>query len=81
MVLSLNVDANPGIVEQFLKDKMYTVPVLLAHEYIDLAMPELSIPRIWIVKSGVLTMEHVGFGKPDEWIAGMLAQVEPASPR
>jgi thiol-disulfide isomerase/thioredoxin len=81
VVLSLNVDANPGVVEPFIKQKGYTFPVLLAHGYIEQALPELSIPRNWLVDSSILRNEHVGFEKPEEWLDGILAKVEEMTKR
>ena len=47
VVVALNIDSNPGLVEPFLRGRGYTFPVLLAGDYVDeIGMGRLGIPRI-----------------------------------
>ena len=75
LAISLNVDANPGAVVPFLQGKGWSFPVLLAHDYVNTLVPELSIPRTWIVRSGVVLTEIVGFGNAESWLKRVEAAV------
>jgi thiol-disulfide isomerase/thioredoxin len=78
VLVSLNVDANPGVVNPFLKGRGLTFPVLLAHDYVNSVLPEMSIPRNWIVESGVVRSEDVGFDDAEAWMRRILAKVDEA---
>jgi len=59
VVITLNTDENPGLILPFLHEKAYTFPVLAADAYVHKLVPELSIPRNWIVDpNGVLLTER-----------------------
>ena len=60
VVLTLNVDSNPGVVAPFVKARGFGFPVLLAAEYVEGILPDLGIPRTWVVSGGVLR-EEVGY--------------------
>ena len=81
VVLALNVDRNPGVVAPFLKARSYTFPIVLAHDYVKEFLPGMGIPRNWVVKSGVIRKERIGFSNPDRWLAEMLARVEETESR
>jgi thiol-disulfide isomerase/thioredoxin len=80
VVLTLNTDDNPGLILPFLNENKYTFPVLPASGYVTHLVPELSIPRNWIVDpDGVLKMERIGFGSGDDkWIDEMVGVMEKA---
>ncbi len=78
LVLSVNVDANPGVVVPFLKGRNYSFPVVLGHDYIDALLPELGIPRTWIVEAGTIISEQIGFASPAQWAEEIVAKVEGA---
>jgi thiol-disulfide isomerase/thioredoxin len=80
IVLTLNTDTDVGLILPFLHEKAYTFPVLAADTYAHKLVPELSIPRNWIVDAdGVLRIESVGFGGGDDkWVTDMLAIMEKA---
>ena len=80
VVITLNTDENPGLILPFLTENKYTFPVLPASGYVAKLVPELSIPRNWIVDAdGVLKMERVGFGKgEDKWVDEMVGVMEKA---
>jgi thiol-disulfide isomerase/thioredoxin len=77
-VVTLNTDDNPGLILPFLHETKYTFPVLPAPGYVNKLVPELSIPRNWIVDAdGVLRLEHVGFGSGgDKWVDDTIAALE-----
>jgi thiol-disulfide isomerase/thioredoxin len=83
VVLTLNTDENPGLIMPFLNQNKYTFPVLPAASYVNQLIPELSIPRNWIVDAGgVLKMERIGFGgNGDNWIDEMIGVMEKARPQ
>jgi thiol-disulfide isomerase/thioredoxin len=82
VVITLNTDENPGLILPFLTENKYTFPVLPASGYVAKLVPELSIPRNWIVDAdGVLKMERIGFGNgEDGWVDEMVGVMEKARP-
>ena len=74
-VLTLNTDDNLGLILPFVQENKYTFPVLAAEAYVHKLVPELSIPRNWIVDAnGVLRTERIGFGNgSDQWVDEMIA--------
>ena len=83
VVITLNTDENPGLILPFLTENKYTFPVLPASGYVAKLVPELSIPRNWIVDAdGVLKMERIGFGNgEDGWVDEMVEVMEKARAR
>jgi thiol-disulfide isomerase/thioredoxin len=80
VVITLNTDDNPGLIMPFLTGNKYTFPVLPASGYVAKLVPELSIPRNWIVDAdGVVKMERIGFGNgEDGWVDEMIGVMEKA---
>ena len=79
VVMAVNVDNNPGVVGPFLKGRSYTFPVVLAHDWANQLIPEMGIPRNWIVSSGAIRSEQIGFSEPEKWLRDMLARVDEAA--
>ncbi|SPE28398.1 exported hypothetical protein [Candidatus Sulfopaludibacter sp. SbA3] len=79
-VITFNSDDSLGLILPFVAENKYTFPVLPALDYVRKLVPELSIPRNWIVDAqGVLRSEIVGFGSGgDKWVDDMIATVEKA---
>ncbi len=77
-VITLNTDDNLGLILPFMKENKYTFPVLPARAYVDGLVPQLSIPRNWIVDAqGVLRSGKVGFGTGDAaWVEEMIRTME-----
>jgi len=52
-------------------------PVLLAHDYVHALLPNLSIPRNWVVdKEGLMREESIGFGGDgNQWVKNALAKL------
>jgi thiol-disulfide isomerase/thioredoxin len=62
LVLTLNEDDDPGLIQPFLESHHYTFPVLPARDLVNAMVPGGSIPRNWLVdRSGVLKSAVVGF--------------------
>ena len=82
-VLTLNTDDNIGLIVPFLHENHYTFPVLPANAYVLKVVPQLSIPRNWVVDAGgVVRGERVGFGNGvDRWVEEMIAAMEKAAPQ
>jgi thiol-disulfide isomerase/thioredoxin len=80
VVLTLNVDDNPGLIMPFLAQNHYTFPVVPAEGYVNRLIPQLSIPRNWIVDgAGAMRSERIGFGSGDDkWVDEMIASLEQA---
>ena len=78
LVLTLNGDENPGLIEPFMRQKKYTFPVLPALSYLERLDSTVMFPQNWIVdRSGVLRMETRGFGyNGDEWLKNVLRTIE-----
>ena len=74
VVLTLNVDTNPGVVAPFLARRGLTFPILFAHEFVEGAWPNLGIPRNWVVEGGVIRSEVTSFSDKERWLAEMLAK-------
>jgi hypothetical protein len=78
-IVTFNVDDNVGDVAPFMKENKYTFPVVFAGFLMRDLVPSLGIPLNWIVDpSGIVRMEHVGFGANDKWEDEMLAALEKA---
>jgi len=80
LVLTLNIDAELGLVEPFMKDKKYSFTVIPAQTYAE-SLNVFSIPRNWVVSvDGVLQLEGIGYGgEGEEWIkkaTGMIEKVK-----
>jgi thiol-disulfide isomerase/thioredoxin len=79
VVLSLNVDQNPGVVEPIMRRNGYDFPVVFAFQYMfDLWGPQWAIPCTWIVDpQGTVRREQSGFGASDErWLADVMHAME-----
>jgi thiol-disulfide isomerase/thioredoxin len=77
VVLSLNVDSNPGLITSFLKENQLSIPVLPALSFVQDMLGSLSIPRSWIIdKRGKLVAEQIGFAPGTEWVAQAMSAIE-----
>lgn len=75
-VLSFNIDDNPGVVSQFMKQHDFTFPAVLAREFVDEQMHVEAIPRNWIVDGrGVLRLERQA-GADDTFVSDVLAAID-----
>lgn len=79
-IVTFNTDDSRGLILPFMAENKYTFPVMPAIDYVHKIVPELSIPRNWIIDAdGVLRSEIVGFGVGDDkWVDDMVAAMEKA---
>lgn len=67
VVLTFNVDRNPGVVQPFLDKHGWSFPVVFASTY--LRTDRLRLPQNWIVRDGVKVKTTSGFGMDGEaWL-------------
>jgi thiol-disulfide isomerase/thioredoxin len=77
LAISFNTDDNIALAETFVRSAGYTFPVLSSKQYAEDLMPLMSIPRIWIIRNGVIAEERSGFGRDgDKWVEEMLARLK-----
>jgi thiol-disulfide isomerase/thioredoxin len=72
LVLTLNTDQNPAVIEPFLRQNKYTFPVLPALSYLEHMDSALVVPQNWVVdRNGVLRSKSEGYGyNGEEWLKG-----------
>lgn len=81
VVLTFNVDENPGVISQYMREHSFSFPVVLAHDYIDTEMKVEAIPRNWIVDPrGVLRFERQA-GFDETFVKDTVAAMARASSR
>jgi thiol-disulfide isomerase/thioredoxin len=81
LVLTLDTDEDPGLVEPFMQQYKYTFPVIPARSYVEQLYPVAGIPRNWIVdRNGVLWMEQVGYNYQgaSSWVAEVSKTIDKA---
>ena len=80
LVLTLNTDENPALIEPFLRQNKYTFPVLPALSYLERLDPTVVMPQNWVVdRDGVLRSKSEGFGyNGEEWLKGATKTIEGA---
>lgn len=82
LVLTFNVDENPGLIQPFL-DRIgaNTVPVLPSYDFVFRQLNMNGFPRTWILDAdGIVRREQVGFtSEPDKWLQSVrdLLQSQP----
>ena len=79
IVLTFNLDENPGIVEGFLKQRGYTFPALLAYDYGRNALNVNGIPHSWIVApDGIVRYLQEGFSDEGSaaWVKDTLEKID-----
>jgi thiol-disulfide isomerase/thioredoxin len=79
LVLTLNADDNPALIEPFLRQNKYTFPVLPALSYLEHMDSALVVPQNWVVdRSGVLRTQ-VGYAyNGDEWLKNVTKTIQEA---
>ncbi len=81
VVLTLNVDDNPGFPDPFLKEQKYTFPILPSPELLAKITPGSAIPLSWIIdRNGVIQKEYDGYEEDEDlWLETTLKLIEEAS--
>jgi len=68
LVLSVNIDENPGLIAPFVQSHSYTFPVLLGRDYIESVLSGMAVPINWIFdRQGTLRREQRGFSYDPTW--------------
>ncbi|HEY3837977.1 MAG TPA: redoxin family protein [Bryobacteraceae bacterium] len=76
-ILSFNVDEDMGKVAPYIAEHKYTFPVIPAKDVVDAVVPQLAIPRNWLVDAkGKLQWEQIGFGNDATWQEAILAKLD-----
>jgi thiol-disulfide isomerase/thioredoxin len=77
-VLTLNIDENPADIAPYIKKHGYTFPVIPSQPMVQNMLPQVSIPRNWVVnQKGTLLWESTGYGSGDkEWEKRVVEMVE-----
>ena len=72
VVVTLNMDSNPGVIAPYLEREGFTFPTLLAYDYLTEEAEVFAIPRSWIVDpGGTVRYEQSGFDASipeEEWL-------------
>jgi hypothetical protein len=72
VVLTMNLDSNPGLIQPYMAEKGFSFPVVPALALVDKLGVELSLPRNWIIgPDGKVMWEQHGFSvgePPSEWL-------------
>lgn len=73
VVLTLNMDSNPGAVAPYLTKEGFTFPVLLAFDYLQKDAEVFAIPQSWILDAtGTVRFEQTGYDASvaeEDWLA------------
>jgi thiol-disulfide isomerase/thioredoxin len=77
VVLTLNIDDNPGVVAPFMSEQGYTFPVVAAQEWVEKHLPGNSIPRTLLLDpEGLWRKEILGFDATrGDWLEAMKAEL------
>jgi thiol-disulfide isomerase/thioredoxin len=78
LMVTFNMDFNPGVVAPYMKKNEYTFPVLMAIDYLQ-DQDVSGIPRNWVLDQvGRLRGEQVGFDtdqSSEEWMAEVMGEL------
>jgi thiol-disulfide isomerase/thioredoxin len=83
VVVTLNMDMNPGAIAPYLTKEGFTFPVLLAFDYLQEDAEVFGIPQSWILDgTGTVRFEQSGYDASvaeEEWLAEVEAKLEAAA--
>ena len=71
MVLTFNIDDNPGIVDPYLKKEKFSFPMIRALDYYGSVSPSGAVPTTWFVdRNGIIRKEENGFrpNNAEDWM-------------
>lgn len=77
-LLTFNIDAQPGLVEPYMKERGFSFPVLIAEPFVRELLDSVTIPQNWLVnRQGEWVATQVGFdaNEPD-WIGRMRSKLD-----
>lgn len=78
LVLSLNTDENPGLLDPFLRKFKYTFPIIPATSLFVQIDQFMALPKNWIVDgNGTMRREQLGFAyKEEQWLKNATQTLE-----
>jgi hypothetical protein len=75
LFISFNSDANPGLVQPFVKEHALPFVVIPAYNYSETL--KVSVPSTWIVDgNGVVRLKAQGYDPTEKWETGMKDAIE-----
>ena len=81
LLLTLNMDDNPGLAEAYVREHKLTFPVLPALAYTTGSLAVNGIPENWIVDAGgVVRLKQIGYTRNDKWEGQMADAIEKFRP-
>lgn len=83
VVVTLNMDMNPGAIAPYLTKEGFTFPVLLAFDYLTEENEVFGIPQSWILDAtGTVRFEQSGYDASvaeEDWLAEVETKLETAA--
>lgn len=76
-VITLNIDQDKSLAEQFLKENKFTFPALYADAFVKEFAGSIGIPITWITDPGaIICSETLGFTGNGQWVDQTLKELE-----
>ena len=77
-IITFNVDEDLGLVQPFMKERGYDFPVLVAYNFVEALLDDLSIPQNWIIDpEGRWRWTQLGSDVDDpKWVESMIRRLE-----
>jgi hypothetical protein len=78
VILSLNIDENPGLIAPIMAEQKLTFAVLPAYSYVNDQLKLDFIPQNWIVgPDGIVRLKGIGsYESMEKWEPGMKEAIE-----
>lgn len=77
VLISMNMDDNPGLVEPFLKEHQLSMTVIPASGYISETLNVNGIPQNWIVDpQGIVRQKSEGYSSSEDWLTDVESAIE-----
>jgi peroxiredoxin len=66
--ISLSMDENPAIVEEFMKERKLAFPVLVSKAYVEQVLPEVILGQTWLIdQTAGIRLQRQGAPYQDQW--------------
>jgi thiol-disulfide isomerase/thioredoxin len=75
-VVTISVDDNPGLIEAYLKESRFSVPVLPAKDVAEKIFPVVMLPQTWIIDPQGRRSQDQVTGMGDDWVARIITRME-----
>jgi post-segregation antitoxin (ccd killing protein) len=77
LFLAFDVDANPGLVQPFMKEHAFSFIAIPAYTYVTQTLDVNGFPANWIVDAnGIVRMKSGGFDISGKWETGIKDAIE-----